>query len=100
VCLVGEPRERSGADSLSRLFGWGAAGAEPLPREYTLEKRVGSVPRNSADGAAPLLFASSVSIPFASRLSPGAADKCVEAMVALFLRNQVEKYLGPCVMSD
>jgi hypothetical protein len=63
VCLVGEPREWSGADPLPRLFGWGVAGAEPLPREYTLEMRVGSVPQNSRDGAAPLPFCSSVSPP-------------------------------------
>jgi hypothetical protein len=44
VCLVGEPRERSGAAPLPRPFGWGAAGAERLPREYTLYMRVGSVP--------------------------------------------------------
>jgi hypothetical protein len=36
VCLVGEPRERSGADPLPRLFGPGAMGAERLQREYTL----------------------------------------------------------------
>jgi hypothetical protein len=35
VCLVGEPLERSGADPLPRAFGWGAAGAERLPREYS-----------------------------------------------------------------
>jgi hypothetical protein len=63
VCLVGEPRERSGADPLPRLFGWGAAGAEPLPREYTLQMRVGSVPQSLRDGAAPLPFSSSVSPP-------------------------------------
>jgi hypothetical protein len=44
VCLVGEPRERSGAAPLPRPFGWGAAGAERLLREYTLYMRVGSVP--------------------------------------------------------
>jgi hypothetical protein len=36
VCLVGEPRERSGADPLPRAFGSGAAGAERLPWEYSL----------------------------------------------------------------
>jgi hypothetical protein len=35
VCLVVEWREWSGADPLPRLFGWGEAGAERLPREYT-----------------------------------------------------------------
>jgi hypothetical protein len=43
VCLVGEPRERSGADPLPRLFGWGAVGAERLQEEYTRKMRVGSV---------------------------------------------------------
>jgi hypothetical protein len=42
VCLVGEPRERSGA--------------ERLPGECSLNMRVLSVPQNSRDGAAPLPF--------------------------------------------
>jgi hypothetical protein len=43
VCLVGEPRERSGADPLPRLFGWGAVRVERLQEEYTPKMRVGSV---------------------------------------------------------
>jgi hypothetical protein len=64
VCLVGEPRDQSGADPLPRVFGWGAAGAERHPTKYSLER----------DGAAPLRFLLSVHLPSPSRASLSSLD--------------------------
>jgi hypothetical protein len=72
VCLVGEPRERSGAAPLPRLFGWGAVGAERLPGEYSPNMWARSVPRNLRDGAAPLRF-------LLSRLLPSPSVSLVSA---------------------
>jgi hypothetical protein len=64
VCLVGERRERSGADLLPRLFGWGSDSKGIIPQDA-----VHSTPQNSRDGAALLQFLSIVSLPSPSRLS-------------------------------
>jgi hypothetical protein len=68
--------ERSGGDPLPRLFGWGVAEAErvPLPREYSLNMQVHSVPQNLRKGAGPLRFLHSHLPPYLSSLAPGAHD--------------------------
>jgi hypothetical protein len=92
VCLVEGPRERSGAAPLSRPFGWGASGAEWLPREYTVNIWVGPVPQNSRDGAAPLPFLLCRFPPVSLRLSPVLAlELAVESMVAEGARPPVAR---------